>query len=558
MQLQPVSTRQDSVTEKQLHFPVLKVGRGACFRPGFHSHTVISVYPAKLPTLLRAYQKTPGRHWANPLPGHTSGGATMGHKQPGKALIHQPVQVDGHWGGMQPGCPGVPQSVGTGPFLTAPHSGAQPDFLPPGARRGQSPAPRVWLLPLCRPWPLAGAPWPGGPHRRCPQLGPHRAKGSRKGGWGWGAAPSPGCPASLPGSSPSGSRPSLAAVGDLPCLGGSEGAAAGENAPAPPAAEGGKGKGDRGAPPESRSPPPACRSPGWACCGEESQHQPDRGYPGRLPSTRPPRPARPPPPPARQAAPEEGKKGPIPPPQTRGGCGRLRAAEPRAAPPAGSAGRGGGRGRGRAGRVRPQAAAVRRLPAAHLSGEGGRGAGERPPLLPAPQLCPGRTFWGTSQAESAFGAARPPSRRPPRPPGRRPLRSPEASPAHGGTPGLRERGLPTHPPSQSCGFPLLISLPSVRVFPQFCQIFTSVLSDLSLSSDFHPSSTPTPPNAAFPLSVRASGHEGRTLLKNHHPSSLWGGWGWLHQGFGWLWQCWLPEFTSPPQPLCQPSSHGSP
>lgn len=132
MQLQPVSTRQDSVTEKQLHFPVLKVGRGACFRPGFHSHTVISVYPAKLPTLLRAYQKTPGRHWANPLPGHTSGGATMGHKQPGKALIHQPVQVDGHWGGMQPGCPGVPQSVGTGPFLTAPHSGAQPDFLPPG------------------------------------------------------------------------------------------------------------------------------------------------------------------------------------------------------------------------------------------------------------------------------------------------------------------------------------------------------------------------------------------------------------------------------------------
>lgn len=84
---------------EQLHFPVLKVGRGACFRPGFHSHTVISVYPAKLPTLLRAYQKTPGRHWANPLPGHTSGRATMGHKQPGKALVHQY-----RWTGTEEGC----------------------------------------------------------------------------------------------------------------------------------------------------------------------------------------------------------------------------------------------------------------------------------------------------------------------------------------------------------------------------------------------------------------------------------------------------------------------
>lgn len=220
MQLQPVPTRQSSVTEKQLHFS--EGGPGSSVQTlGF---TPTPLLEFTQPNCQHSVSVSKNPAW------HSSGAATAG-------------------------LPGVP-SAGEGHSDQGEQWPEAPSCLPPlrgsaslSPPEGTEPGARVWLLPLCRPWPLAGG--PEGPHRRCPLLGPHRETGSRRGGWGWGAAPSPDCPASLPGSSPSGSRPSLAAGGDLPCLGDSEGAAAGENPPAPPAAEGGKGKGARGAPPES-------------------------------------------------------------------------------------------------------------------------------------------------------------------------------------------------------------------------------------------------------------------------------------------------------------------
>lgn len=433
----------------------------------------------------------------------------MGHKQPGRALIHQHRRM-GNEGRHSQGAQGCPPVSGHGAFLCCPPLRGSASLFPPGARTGQSPAPWVWLLPLCRPWPLAGAPGPGGPHRRCPQLGPHRATGSRKGGWGWGEAPSPGCPASLPGSSPSGSRPSLAAVGDLPCLGGSEGAAAGENPPAPPAAEGGKGKGARepSLSPDRRHQPAGARAkPGAA--GRASISRTGLPRPPSLgPAPAPCPPGRPPP--ARLAAPGEGKKGPILPPQPRGECGRLRAAEPGAAPPTGSAGR--GRGRGRAGRARPQAAAVRPPAASRRPIYPERVGGEPGSALPFPRP-PSSAPAAHFQALPRRGVLLAPPACP-LPLERRPPRRPEATPAHGGTPRPSGEG-PPHSPTRH--HQAVVSFADLL---HFCLSFPSFLSDFPLSSDFRPSFTPSLSKAAFPLSVKVCGHEGRALLKSHRPSSL--------------------------------------
>lgn len=353
MQLQPAPTRHSSVTEEQELSSVPMVARGACFRLGFHSHTVIRVHPAKLPTLCECIQKP------CPAPGQALPGTAAALPTPGCSPRAAPSAL----GRRGEPSPGVPSSV-TGTLQPSP---AGPEGTQPGAR--------LCLLPLCRPWPLAGG--PGDPQRRCPLLGPHRATASRRGGWGWGAAPSPDCPASLPGSSPSGSRPSLAAGGDLPCLGDSEGAAAGENPPAPPAAEGGKGKGARGAPPESRPPLPACRSPVLRGAAPASARP---GCPGRLPSTGP-GPARPAAPALRRSRRREAE--PDPPAQPRGD-----AAEGAGSAWGGPAGRERwarmGTGQGCAALVH----SLRRFPAAHLSGEGGREPGSALPFPRPPRSVP--------------------------------------------------------------------------------------------------------------------------------------------------------------------------
>lgn len=226
-------------------------------------------------------------------------------------------------------------------------------------------------------------------------------------------------------------------------------------------------------------------------------------------------------PPARQAVPGEGRvkgeedrRGPPAPRKEEGD-----AAEPGPAPPAGSAGRGGGAEAGRAALRRKLQPPARRLPPAHLSGEGGRGAGERPPLSPAPQLCPGPTFSGTSQAGSAPAAARP---LPPR------ASPPEQPPA------IAELRFPYADFS-----PFRVFAPS-RVFLHFCQFFPSLLSDFYLTSakflpQFFCRLPPPPPQQIFPLSVKVGMREELFPRAISSPEG----------SSRWPWQC-TQQCTSPP------------
>lgn len=406
--------------------------------------------------------------YPKPLPGtrpsaawHSSGAANTGPQPPRAARS----ALGGRGALREDLSPAVPGQWSQAPSCLSPAG--------PGGDRARCP---VWLLPLCRPWPLAGGPGPGGPHRRCPLLGPHRATGSRRGGWGWGAAPSPDCPASLPGSSPSGSRPSLAAGGDLPCLGDSEGAAAGENPPAPPAAEGGKGKGARGAPPASRPPLPACRSPMLRGAAPASDGP---GCPGRLPSTGP-GPARPAAPALRRSQGREAKLDP--PAQPHGDAAeyaRQRPGRPRRQGALGAAGDGMGTGWGRD-RDAPRsstACAARRLPAAHLSGEGGREPGSALPFPRPPSSVPA----ARSRALPRHGARSAPPARPLPPEGTG--QPPRAAGGRGVSPHTSPWAV-----AALCSFPHCCRVfpHCCRVFPQLCSIFHSVLIFVPLRSRHSP------------------------------------------------------------------------
>jgi len=131
MQLQPPSTRQDSVEEKPLHLSVPKVGSRARFGAGLHSCAAIRVHPAKLPTLLRAQQKPPAR--ARQRQCQRRAAAAMGHGQPRRALGHRRRRA--LRGDRAQGCPGqrapalssLPPTPGLG----------QP--LPPGRDRARRP-----------------------------------------------------------------------------------------------------------------------------------------------------------------------------------------------------------------------------------------------------------------------------------------------------------------------------------------------------------------------------------------------------------------------------------
>lgn len=387
MQLQPAPTGHSSVTEEQEHFSVPKVGRGACFRLGFHSHTVIRVHPAKLPTLCECIQKRcPALGQA--LPGTAAALPTPGCSRHGQPRVRSAGEAS-----SARGCPERSQHPPACPPLRGSAS------LPPRGRRGQSPVPGfgsyhfavLGLSPVARGRGIRSAAAP------CSAL---TGRQGVEGGAGAGGQPrvrtvQQAFPALL--------LQALVHPLQLEVTYHVWGTARGPRREKilqrrPPRREG-RGREPGGAllSPDRRYQPAGAR-----CCAGQRQHQPDRGVPAASPPPALALPVRPPPP---SGVPGGGKRSPIPPPSPAGTRPSARGA-PGAAPPAGSA----GRGWGQDGDVprSSTACAVRRFPAVHLSGEGGREPGSALPFPRPPRSVPA----ARSRALPRHGARSAPPARP--------------------------------------------------------------------------------------------------------------------------------------------------
>lgn len=440
MQLQPVPTRQSSVTEKQLHVSVPQVGTEAWFRLGFHSHTVIRVHPAKLPTLSECIRKP------SPAPGQALPGTAAALPTQDRSCHGQPGVPSALPGELSPG---VPRQWSQAPSCLPPAAGLGQPF-PRGARRGQSPVPRfgsyhsavLGLSPVARGRGVRTAAAP------CSAL---TGRQGVEGGAGAGGQPrvrtvQQAFPALL--------LQALVHPLQLEVTYHVWGTARGPRREKilqhrPPRREG-RGWEPRGPllSPDRRYQPAGAR----CCAGSASISQTGVSRPPPLHWPWPCPPGRPRP----QAFRGKGSGAGSPRPAPRG-RGRVRAAAPGATPPAGSAGLGGGTGWGRDTDTphSSTACAARRLPAAHLSGEGGREPGSALPFPRPPSSVPA----ARSRPLPRHGArSAPPAR---------PL-------PHEGTGQTLHRptgqGCPFAPP-RGLWLPSGHSLTAVRIFPQLCSIF---------------------------------------------------------------------------------------
>lgn len=214
---------------------------------------------------------------------------------------------------------------------------------------------------------------------------------------------------------------------------------------------------------------------GARCCAGQRQHQTDRGVPAASPPPALALPARPPPP---SGVPRGGKRSSIPPPSPAGTRPSTRGSA--RGGPAGRerwARRGTGWGRDRDAPRSSTACAARRLPAAHLSGEGGREPGSALPFPRPPSSVPA----ARSRALPRHGARSAPPARP---------LPPEGTGQPPRTAGGRGVSPHTSPWAVAalCSFPHCCRVFShcCRVFPQLCSIFHSVLIFVPLRSRHSP------------------------------------------------------------------------
>lgn len=164
MQLQPVPTRQSSVTEKQLHFSVPKVGRGAWLDLGFIPTPLLEFTQPNCQHSVRV-SKNPARHWTKPSL------AQQRRCQPRTAAAtgspECPRPAEGHCGrNSAHGCPG--RGHRRPPACPLLRGSASLSPAGPGGDRARCPGLALTTLPslASRRWPGAGGSAPPLPPAR--------------------------------------------------------------------------------------------------------------------------------------------------------------------------------------------------------------------------------------------------------------------------------------------------------------------------------------------------------------------------------------------------------